>query len=185
MRKTQTGFTIIELMVTLALAAIVLMAAVPSFNQIIKSNRLTANVNDLVYAVSLARSEALKSGGASVCASSDGATCDDVLWKQGWIVFTDFDGDCAVDGGEQVVKVFDAIADVNDIQSVDGIKCVAYGSNGYLTAGNGNLAAVAGIKRDFLFCDDRTDANAGRQININTAGRPTTATYNGCPVTSN
>jgi type IV fimbrial biogenesis protein FimT len=185
MRKAQTGFTIIELMVTLALAAIVLMAAVPSFTQIIKSNRLTTNVNDLVYAISLARSEALKSGGASVCASSDGTACDNALWKQGWIVFTDLNGDCVVDAGEQVVKAFDAVADINNIQSLQAIKCVSYGSNGYLTAGNGSLAPVAGIQRDFLFCDDRTDANAGRQININTAGRPATAVYGGCPVSSN
>lgn len=54
------GFTIIELMITVAVASILLAIAVPSFNQMIVSGRLTAQSNEMIAAISLARSEAIK-----------------------------------------------------------------------------------------------------------------------------
>lgn len=54
------GFTLIELMVTIAVAAILLAVAVPSFRHLIISNRLTTAANDVVTALTVARSEAIK-----------------------------------------------------------------------------------------------------------------------------
>jgi type IV fimbrial biogenesis protein FimT len=53
------GFTIVELMVTVAVASVLMAIAVPSFNQIVVSNRLTTQSNDMVGAISVARSEAI------------------------------------------------------------------------------------------------------------------------------
>lgn len=58
----RAGFTLIELMIVIALVAIVATVAVPSFNQLIENNRLTAATNDLVGVVTFARSEAIRQG---------------------------------------------------------------------------------------------------------------------------
>lgn len=86
------GFTIVELMITVAVASILLAIAVPSFNQMVVSGRLTAQSNDMIAAVSLARSEAIKRNASitlcrvnletdTTCAGSAG------VWRN-WIVRT-------------------------------------------------------------------------------------------------
>ena len=84
----QTGFTLIELVVTFAVLAIVLTIAIPNFSSLQAGSRLTAQVNDLVSMLSYARVEALKRGSSvTVCKSSDGANCaTSGNWEQGWIV---------------------------------------------------------------------------------------------------
>lgn len=80
------GFTLIELMVTIAVAAILLSIAVPNFQMFVMNNRMASQANDLITALSLARSEAVKrAANVTVCASSDGATCTG-SWGDGWIV---------------------------------------------------------------------------------------------------
>ncbi|MGA7979665.1 MAG: GspH/FimT family pseudopilin [Chromatiaceae bacterium] len=64
MKASDAGFPLVELMVTLAVAAILLTVGVPSFQQLIMSNRLTAAANDMVVAISVARSEAIKHNAA-------------------------------------------------------------------------------------------------------------------------
>ena len=88
------GFTLIELIVTLAVAAILTTIAVPSFRSFIESNRLTGVTNDLLADFQLARSEAIKrSANTIVCKSADSATCAAAgTWDNGWVVFADIDG---------------------------------------------------------------------------------------------
>jgi len=83
------GFSLIELMVTIALAAIVLGLGLPSVQQAIRSNRITTSANEMQAALTLARSEAMRTPrGGHVCASADGSTCGGA-WSDGWIVWTD------------------------------------------------------------------------------------------------
>lgn len=98
----QKGFTLIELMVTLALAAVLLTVGVPSFRAFIQNNRLATQLNEFVTALNVARSEAIKRARTmTVCKSADGATCTTAgQWQQGWIVFLDVDGDGTVDAGD-------------------------------------------------------------------------------------
>lgn len=84
----QQGFTLIELMVTVGVAAVLLTVAVPAFNSIVSSNRLSGYANTFVASAQLARSEAIKrNADVHLCRSSDGSTCATTgSWKQGWIV---------------------------------------------------------------------------------------------------
>lgn len=82
------GFTLFELMVTLAVAALILSLGVPGFRNFIQNNRATTHTNDLVTALNLGRSEAARRGVTILlCSSSDGATCSGSNdWSSGWIV---------------------------------------------------------------------------------------------------
>jgi type IV fimbrial biogenesis protein FimT len=112
--RLQRGFTLLELMVTLAVAAILFSVAIPAFQRTIQRNRVITYTNGFIAAVNYARSEAIRRASpVSICASSDGATCTGT-WSQGWIVFANTDGDspAVVDGGgtEPVLKVQEALA---------------------------------------------------------------------------
>lgn len=88
---TGAGFTLVELMVTVAVAAVLLAVAVPSFTQMIVSGRLTTQSNDMLAAINLARSEAIKrNASVTLCrAAANATTCATTagVW-QNWIVRT-------------------------------------------------------------------------------------------------
>ncbi len=84
------GFTIIELMVTIAVASVLLSMAVPSFNQMVVGGRLTTQSNEMVAAISLARSEAIKrNASVTLCRSTNSTDCvtSAGTW-QNWIIRT-------------------------------------------------------------------------------------------------
>ncbi len=84
------GVTLVELMVTIAIMAILLMVAVPGFQQIMLNSRLRSYANDFAASATLARSEALKRNHVvKLCASANGTSCAAVEWESGWIVIDD------------------------------------------------------------------------------------------------
>ena len=98
----QRGVTLVELLVAVAVVAILLVVALPSFEATFRSNRLSVTSNELIASLALARSEAIRntrSGG--ICASPDGLTCGDD-WNQGWLVWSDRDGNGAIAATEVV-----------------------------------------------------------------------------------
>jgi len=107
-RMRTRGFTLVELMVTIAIVAILAAIAFPNFEASIRSNRIATSTNELIGALTLARSEAMRSpGGAVVCASSDGANCTG-SWNQGWIVWMDLNGNRNLDGNDRVIRASQA-----------------------------------------------------------------------------
>lgn len=116
MKKRNRGFTLLELMVTLIIAALLLGIGIPAMGNFIRSARITASANDLLAAMHVARSESIKRKSATtVCASSNPLDADpDCLatgnasrlldGNNGWIVFVDDDADATRDAGEELIQ---------------------------------------------------------------------------------
>ncbi|MES2675220.1 MAG: GspH/FimT family pseudopilin [Pseudomonadota bacterium] len=84
----QHGFTLLELMITVAIVAILSAAVIPSFSELIMKSRLTSQARGLMASALLARSEAIKRNQTVIlCASNDGNSCNGT-WANGWIVVT-------------------------------------------------------------------------------------------------
>lgn len=102
------GFTLVELMVTVALVAILAGIGIPSFNNLVAQNRVISSINEFHAGLRLARSEAVKRNANVVfCASSNQSTCTGT-WGSGWLVYQDLDGDNTADNNE-VIRVGDAV----------------------------------------------------------------------------
>lgn len=100
----EDGFSLVELLVTICILAIAAGLGWPSFQSVIRSNRLSTANNELITTIAYARSEAMRSrNGAGVCASDDGVRCNGA-WQDGWMVWADEDGDGEKDSAETVLR---------------------------------------------------------------------------------
>jgi type IV fimbrial biogenesis protein FimT len=158
--RPSRGFTLIELMVTVAILALVLGIAIPSFQDFVRRNRMAAATNNLVSALALARSEAVRRAARVTIASAD--------WSGGWQVFVDTGtvGDSS-DADDIVLRVYQpnaggAAAITPDANFSDYIS--------YLPSGESMGSGGSG-SGDFELC---IDGNA-RVVSINNTGRVSTA----------
>lgn len=165
--RAQTGFTVIELMISIVVAAVLLALASPSFVEFTKNRRITTQANEFISTLALARSEALKRvSRVTVCASSTGTSCTG-SWGQGYIVFTDDDGDGTVDGGEEILKVVSELAGNNTLAGSTNVATyVSYVSSGHSKFWDSNNFQSGSI----VLCDDR-GVSHGRAISVNVTGR--------------
>lgn len=161
-RKFGQGFTLIELVITLTIASILLVVAVPGFNQFVQSNRLSAGTNDFIATISFTRSEALKrASGVGLCPSNSGGTgCDfGTSWASGWVVFTDTDNNnnwtAATD---QVVRAY---------QTLPAGTAVTASSTLILFNSQGRIPTAA--NNDYNFCN--TSLGKGRRITLSPSGQ--------------
>ena len=112
----ERGFTLVELIITLLIAALITTVAVPSFMTIIVNNRTLSITNSLVTDLHLARSEAIKRAQTvTLCKTvtvGDDIRCDeDVAWNDGWTIFVDSNSDQIVNDDETILRVQNALAD--------------------------------------------------------------------------
>jgi type IV fimbrial biogenesis protein FimT len=91
----QTGITLIELMLALAVLAIISIATIPGLSTLIYNIRMSSSVNELIHSLHSARQNARVTGIATaVCSSSDGKQCQtDNQWEKGWLIFSNSDAD--------------------------------------------------------------------------------------------
>lgn len=103
----QAGFTLIELMVTLAVAAIMMSFGVPKITGMLQGDRYVASLNSLSAHLNYARNEAVKRSITVSVAALDPAKPDE--WDLGWVVFVDNSGDGILDAGEQQLRIINAL----------------------------------------------------------------------------
>ena len=101
----EKGFTLLELMVTVSIAAILLAVGVPSYITFIDNNRVTSQANDLLYSVNMARSEAIKRGANVRLVSVAGSD-----WSGGWNLVADINNDSDFDDSADVLMQWEALA---------------------------------------------------------------------------
>jgi type IV fimbrial biogenesis protein FimT len=155
-RRTAHGFTLIETLVTLAIATVLIVVAVPALRDLLRNNRLTAAGNDLLYSVTLARTEAVKrQTPAVVCVVADSTVAAPVCTGAGgkttgasWIVFADTNGNSAYDAGEAILERHAALS-TEVTMLTDGNGIVAFDATGFASP----LAAAT--LRNAVFCDAR------------------------------
>jgi type IV fimbrial biogenesis protein FimT len=183
MKARSAGFTLIELMFTVVVLAVLLGIGVPNFRDFVRNGRMTAAANDLLTDINLARSEAVKRRvPVTLCKTTDGTSCstDASVPFRRWIVFVDDanaaavdatnDGDGEVDGAAETVLVDRAIAAT--ITPVTAGNRIVYQSSGFpVVDGTNGLTRV-------LMCDARKTAvsvggsSAARGITVSATGRP-------------
>lgn len=102
--RRSKGFTLVELMVTIVVVAVLAAIAFPSFQTTIRTSRATSGHNELIGLLNLARSDAIRNNrGGGVCGTSDGTTCDG-NWSSGMMAFSDTSGGGDFNSGEPVLR---------------------------------------------------------------------------------
>jgi general secretion pathway protein H len=100
-RRDAEGFTLIELMVTIAVVALLAAVAAPAMVTLMNSNRLSSSAGELTAALQLARAEAVRrSATVTVCGSADGVACTNGANWANWIVL----GTNNINAGTDVVR---------------------------------------------------------------------------------
>lgn len=172
-----------ELMIVIALAAVILAIGTPNFREFRQNNRLTAVANDFLASVTLARTEAVKrQSSVSLCASdnpgSPDASCSEGEFSR-WIVFEDTNGNCERDDGEALLRAEVGRNEGGDSELEQQRQLRATADGGCVSVGR------TGFTRDlpdsatrFVFCDGRgidlqpgTEQSLGRGIILNRTGR--------------
>jgi type IV fimbrial biogenesis protein FimT len=133
MNSRATGFTLVELMIALAIVAILVGLAAPSYRDFTHNNQTSATNNDLVTALNLARNESLRrSTDVTVCSSPDGVACGAAGdWKSGWIVFEDDAASGVIASADKVVQKWSGAQ--GDIQVVTTSQYIQYQPTGMVT----------------------------------------------------
>jgi type IV fimbrial biogenesis protein FimT len=179
--KRQTGFSMTELMVVMAIVAILLGIGVPSYRYITNSYRMSAEVNGLLGDLQYARSEAIKEGQTvTVCVSTNRTTCTGgTAWANGWIVFSDLNASAQVDPGDTVLRVQGAFTGriPDTFNASNNVGLLTFNREGFATT-------AAGFPNTTITLQDSTNNGAWTRCLVIAPGTPlSTQTHVGNPGT--
>ena len=165
MRHYLPGFTLYELLISLALLAVLVSIAVPSFSIYLIKSRQSVEINSLFHGAHLARKESImRRKVVSLCPSVDGLQCSSTLdWSEGWLMFANADADSPprVDTGETILKYHKVASAVEISANRRGFTWRATVKR----ATNGTLVAC-----------DRANRVAPKALVVSYTGRPRVAT---------
>jgi type IV fimbrial biogenesis protein FimT len=159
--KTQNGFTLYELLITVLIVGVVLTFGIPNMLQFNQNGRMTSTANDLHSSFHLARSESGRAKtNITICASANSLTaaanCGGT-WDQGYIVFVDDDGDINRSGAtETVLNAQGPIAEGITLAVADNATYFSYSSTGLGRPNVGGNPAVSQV----VMCDERGNITA-------------------------
>ena len=179
-KRTQTGFTLYELLVTLLIVGVVLTLGIPNLSEFTRNSRITSTANDIHASFLMARSEAARAKtNITICASSNsmaaGATCQGT-WDQGFIVFVDDNADRARAGvTETVLRAHPETAEGVTLAIANDATYFMFAATGMGRQDTGFNVAVSQV----IICDERgvvetsKDFSAGRLFVATPLGRAT------------
>ncbi len=158
-----SGFTLVELLVALTILAIMMLFAVPAFNDFTQQRRMTTNVNTIIAAVNYARSEATRRGGLVTVQANDAADANNE-WGPGFCVTLNDPGDCAAPLQVFTLNGTPTFDATDTLDSVDGFSY------------NGRGLKQDGFAGTLRLCGADASDDPGRVVNINAIGRATVRT---------
>ena len=161
--RSGSGFSLIELMVVLAVVSILLGVAVPAYQSFVDSTAVTTASNDLIAAINIARSEALKRDGIVSVQALDTTSKD---FSDGYCVVLDSPGNCT-----GALRQFTVGSDEITLVISGGYSSVSFD-------GLGGLSGTSGAGRQFNLCRGNEDY---RLIDIKLVGRPALTGLDACP----
>ena len=175
MNRKDAGFSLIEVIATLSVLAILLAIALPSFTTLLQGTRASGTYHLLTTSLAAARLRAVKDNApVTVCPSADGRTCrSDEVWSDGWIVYQDPGRDPQPQGSDRVIQRFDGVDGELQLRSTSGRSRVRFLPAGWAYGSNLSIR----------LCRPGQDGFLGSVI-VNNAGRPRTERHPGgapCP----
>lgn len=177
--RWENGFTLVELMVTLAIGTILLMIAVPQFTSAIQTQQSNAETTNLMNDLQFARSEAIKEGqNVTICASSNGTSCSGTTWNSGWIIFSNISNasPAAFKAGTDVLlRVQTPFTTKDSLASSPATNSVTYNRDGFGT----NFSNATG--QLFTLHNSPTNNGATRCVWIDPIGRQQVIKYGATP----
>jgi type IV fimbrial biogenesis protein FimT len=179
-KHRQSGTTMTELMVVVAIVAILLSIGVPSFRYVTNSYRMSAEVNSLLGDMQFARAEAIKEGQPIVVCTSNntGTACSGSnSWQTGWIVFQDLNNNGQVDPNEKVLHIQAAFTGTTPDTFLPntGVSGVSFNREGFATSTAGFVTSTFTLK------DSTSNALWTRCLIVNPVGAVTTAAHSVSP----
>ncbi|MEX1198080.1 MAG: GspH/FimT family pseudopilin [Pseudohongiellaceae bacterium] len=155
----QAGFTIIELMIVATIAGILLAVSAPAFQNVISRTVVNSQTRTLLTAINYTRSEAIRRNiPVTLCASSNGSSCDADSWSDGWLVMADGNG-----GADEVLRVYEGPGSGSTVTFDAGDDVLAYDGMGF--------SRSTDASRQFVVCPADNDADNAQGIAISPTGR--------------